>query len=400
MKGRIAQKKQELPLKVLIFSEKGAGKHYHGPGTSAYRLFSNDQQNRFSVDLAHHYPEQGQYAVFNDQHYIPKPKAKILRRFKGYSPSLQWINNNISNFDIFYGLMPYQNYLHPAILSEKLGCPSVIKIAAYKTALINRSKFEATFRIAQKRIAMLQKVSAIIAISKDIVDELKDCNISPDKIFYIPNGVNSDKFCPVFSQEKKTLRERLKIKNMLTIVFVGTVGKHKSPHLIIEALLKIKQKNGVDCQLLIIGPHSKNDAGYYYDLLKLVNQNKLQVKFIDHTTNIEDYYKASDIFCLPSSGEGMPNSLLEAMSTGLPSITTRVSGANDLLLHGKTGFFVEQVTEDLTEKILQYMSNSELFSYHGQTARKRILDDYSHEIILAKYFDLFSLLKKYSSKSQ
>lgn len=59
--------------------------------------------------------------------------------------------------------------------------------------------------------------------------------------------------------------------------------------------------------------------------------------FRDFSPRPEDYYRAADLFILPSQNEGLPNVVLEAMSCGLPCVVTRISGTTDLIDHEATG---------------------------------------------------------------
>ena len=66
------------------------------------------------------------------------------------------------------------------------------------------------------------------------------------------------------------------------------------------------------------------------DAVRLGCADRLQL--VEHTSSIEQYYRAADIFVLPSKREGLPNALLEAMACGLPSIVSRLPGVTDSVI--------------------------------------------------------------------
>src|SRR5690606_17483076 len=86
-----------------------------------------------------------------------------------------------------------------------------------------------------------------------------------------------------------------------------------------------------DWCLLLVGPTSRDqrDAGLRERLIAVVQRAGMEkdVLFRDFSPAPEKYYRCADLFILPSRNEGLPNVVLEAMSCGLPSVVSRVSGA-------------------------------------------------------------------------
>lgn len=101
----------------------------------------------------------------------------------------------------------------------------------------------------------------------------------------------------------------------------------------------------------------------------------LGAKFGEELANC---YKDSDIYLLPTHGEGMPTSVLEAMAFGLPVITRPVGGLKDFFEDGKMGYLIEDFdTNEYIEKIVQLMRNEKLYesisSYNYNYAQHRFL---------------------------
>ena len=88
---------------------------------------------------------------------------------------------------------------------------------------------------------------------------------------------------------------------------------------------------------------------------------------------LNEVYLNSDIFVLSSKWEGFPNVLLEAMSYGLPVVSTKVSGAEDLIEDGKSGFLVPVGdVKKLEEAILKLATDCDLRKRMGEAARERV----------------------------
>jgi glycosyltransferase involved in cell wall biosynthesis len=102
--------------------------------------------------------------------------------------------------------------------------------------------------------------------------------------------------------------------------------------------------------------------------------------------DVELYLQASDIFVLPSKLEGMPNVLLEAMACGLPCVTTRVSGTQDIIDDGTSGLLVEYGDpEALRTCLVALLRDSERRCRIGVNAKRTIDGRFSLERIADLY---------------
>ena len=95
--------------------------------------------------------------------------------------------------------------------------------------------------------------------------------------------------------------------------------------------------------------------------------------------------RAMDLFVLPSLGEGISNTILEAMSTGLPVVATSVGGNVELVKEGVTGMLVSpDEPAAMMEAILKYYRNPDLIANHGKAARQHIETSFSMEAMTAR----------------
>lgn len=100
-----------------------------------------------------------------------------------------------------------------------------------------------------------------------------------------------------------------------------------------------------------------------------------------------------DCFALPSLAEGISNTILEAMATGLPVIATRVGGNEELVADGETGSLVPAADSDaLAERALAYLHDSALAHRHGSAGRDRVQQQFGLDRMVADYDRLYERL--------
>jgi len=147
----------------------------------------------------------------------------------------------------------------------------------------------------------------------------------------------------------------------LTLISTGRLIERKGYQYLIPAL------KGLDVKLQLIG-----DGNLTKELKEIAKQNKVNVEFIGKKSHKEiiSYLQRADIFILPSLNEGMSNSILEAMATGLPIITTDTGGSKELIKDN--GFIVEKASsEELRKAIENYLKNTKLIKIHETKSRSQ-----------------------------
>jgi glycosyltransferase involved in cell wall biosynthesis len=154
------------------------------------------------------------------------------------------------------------------------------------------------------------------------------------------------------------------------ILYVGRLAPKKGVEYLIEAVADL------DVELTIIG-----DGSERHKIERIAEDSDADVNFEGFVDpdEVETYYRSAGIFVLPSvEGEGMPNAVLEAMSWGLPVITTESGGLPTLVEHEQTGLLVPMRDADaLGDAIDCLHSSSEKQSELGTNARQYVRDNHS-----------------------
>ena len=155
---------------------------------------------------------------------------------------------------------------------------------------------------------------------------------------------------PVNEQVFEVKGERLKVNDerLNRIVSVGRLYPQKDQKTMIEAFAKVS-KRYPDWSLTIFGEGPEREA-----LESLVERLKVKDKVLlpGRSENIIDELNKSKIFCLSSVYEGMSNALVEAICVGLPIVTTKVSGTEELIKDGENGFIVNIGDKEAMAKAL------------------------------------------------
>lgn len=204
-----------------------------------------------------------------------------------------------------------------------------------------------------------------IAISHSVADELKqNFGIPVEKIRIIHHGVDSKQFFPS-PEDRESLRKTLGLsESTVILLFVGEFER-KGLAVTIEALGKVRHH---DFYLMIVGNGQRE--GFIAQAVDLGIGNK--VHFAGHIKNVEQFYRMSDIFVLPTLYEPFGLVVLEAMASGLACVVSRCAGASELIVSGESGELIndpENATE-VSQLIESLLKDPERRGKMGLLARK------------------------------
>jgi glycosyltransferase involved in cell wall biosynthesis len=232
---------------------------------------------------------------------------------------------------------------------------------------------------------LIKKVDAFLVISHEIDDELAALNIPPQKRVFLPNGVDAVRCSPVSEQRKLKLRASFSLPAQASIVmYAGRLVPEKR----VDHLLKIWE--GVRAKyplahLLIVGGGEEQS--------RLESMHVEGVQFTGQVEDAVSYLQAADLFVLPSSTEGLSNSMLEAMSCGLPVLATSVGGAPDVIEHQVSGWLIPPDDIESLQQGLETLLEEESLRFSlGSNARQRILSSFSLDSIARRLAGLYQQL--------
>lgn len=242
------------------------------------------------------------------------------------------------------------------------------------------------------QLRLISHADKIISISSELSHRYRKSQLPIEKLVEISNGVDTEKFRPLSISKKSQLRDKLGLpKDKIIVSFIGIIDYRKGVDLLASAWELVSQ-NYKNCHLLLVGPKTKEEAEVVDEKFvhmvekRFANARLTNITFTGFVPNVEEYLQTSDIFVLPSRREGLPNTLLEAMSCGLACIATKLPWGEDIIEHGKDGFLMgRDDSKNLSELICLLTKDSKLRKNIGKNARKKILNDFSANVVASKY---------------
>jgi len=223
-------------------------------------------------------------------------------------------------------------------------------------------------------------------VSRDLAGWLRDTvGVAPSRLTQIYNGVDSDKFRPRGAARPDIGPEGFFTGATCVIGSIGRMVAVKDYPILVRAFIQLcrQSANPAGLRLLIVGDGPARGA-----CQEMLDQAGLsgQAWLPGNRDDTAELLRAMDVFVLPSLGEGISNTILEAMATGLPVIATAVGGNPELVAAGDNGaLFAPGDAAALARTLLDYAAEPERRLREGVAARRRIERDFSLARMAAAY---------------
>lgn len=197
---------------------------------------------------------------------------------------------------------------------------------------------------------------------------------------YIPNGITKPEI-----RTDSTIRSKFSLEKDEYILYLGRIVPEKGIHYLIDAYNEIK----TDKKLVIAGGSSHTSE--YMQTLKEKAKNNKNIIFTDFVQGIEleELYSNAYIYCLPSDLEGMPLSLLEAMSYGNCCLTSDISECTEVC-EDTAVYFEKGNTQALKEKLESLLDNPDIVDKYKKIASDSICSKFNWENIVNQTLALYN----------
>lgn len=204
----------------------------------------------------------------------------------------------------------------------------------------------------------------------------------PKRLEVLPNFVE-----PVSPDIKFPNRHNQKLK----LLFLGKFDKNKGIYDLIEVIKKMRTTRNGQFELRIGG------NGETEEVKKIIQRNDLgeHIKYLGWISGQEkdNALAETDIFILPSYNEGLPVSILEAMSNAKPVIATNVGGIPEVVEDKKSGYLFEPGDlNGLRESIEKFMDDRSLIETLGEYGREIFENQYTSGIVIKKLEGIYNLV--------
>lgn len=230
---------------------------------------------------------------------------------------------------------------------------------------------------------LIKKMDVIVACSKSIQKILiKDYHINAE---CVQNGVNTEFFKPISKDAKQQLRKRLNLPvDKKVYLVLGSFRHRKNNGLIVDAFKKMNPKDSV---VVFVG------RGAEEELLKESAKGFENIIFIGHTNTPIDYLQSADILISASLAEGLPNTVLEAMSCGLPCILSDIGPHEEIVEGTEAGIIFDKNSVDELCSCLCDVSSWNL-DEKSKIARNVAVENFGIKSLAAKYESIYKEVLK------
>ena len=238
------------------------------------------------------------------------------------SAAARWIDQQGVEFDVIDAHYFYPDGVAAAALSRRYGKPLLITARGSDLNLIGNDR-----QARDRMISACRQASACVGVSQALVDVLKGWGVPDHKLHVIRNGVDLDRFAP---QDQAAVRTALGLKQDAPLLLnVGNLLELKGHALLIDAVHALRA-DWPTLQLFIAGEGPER-ARLEAQIERLGLGDRVHLLGSLPNSQLGAWYNAADFFLLPSSREGLPNALLEALACGVPALATAVGGIPEVL---------------------------------------------------------------------
>ncbi|MFZ5982508.1 MAG: glycosyltransferase [Patescibacteria group bacterium] len=241
-------------------------------------------------------------------------------------------------------------------------------------------RFSWLYKLLSPLIRFIWKKSAHVVANSQGLKELAQKSSPEQVIDVIVNGVDTEEFKP---RENKNRPD-----GIFRILCISRLTHRKGINYLLDAF-KIVRAKYPEIEL-VIGGEGDAEGELREQAEKLGIKN--QVNFLGRIPHekVSRIYASADVFVLPSLNEGMSNTILEAIASGLPVIATDTGGTRELVQEEKNGFVVKtKDAEDIAQKLERLIAAPNLLENMGQASREKA-EDMSWKKVAKDYYSLYN----------
>ncbi len=244
----------------------------------------------------------------------------------------------------------------------------------------------------------LKFVDQVVLVSKAMADNLAIKKIPTDKISIIENGIDIDTTNSDIFDKHHFLNDHIndevfqeKILNFcnesFVLISIGRLSKEKGYDNLIEAMRILIHDFNHDVKLLLVGEGQERDSLSALAAKYEISDNLLITGYID---NAKYLLPLANCYVISSLTEGLPITLLEAMSFSIPVVATKVGGIPYVLNDGEEGILVRPGDpSDISRAIEKVFLNVDLSRNLARNARSKLINSYTSEVMARSYMHIY-----------
>ncbi len=279
--------------------------------------------------------------------------------------------------DVVHAHVAYPDGLAAVTYGRRRRVPVVLTVHGGDIKILPR----ANPRWRRRVQAALNGANAVIAVSQQMRQLVVELGCAADKVRLIPNGVD----CQLFNHSAT----RAPGAGGWQLLYVGRFDAAKGIGVLLQALGRLRRRRG-DFALTLVGGNANTGTGAQFleEVAALGLQQ--QVRFLGEVpwSEMPRLMAAADLFVLPSFSEGLPGVLLEAMACGLPLLSTRCGGPEEIV-DLEVGRLVEVKDVEGLEQALDDMLNN-YQRYDRSAIRRRAQEHYDYRRLAQRIHQVYA----------
>lgn len=305
--------------------------------------------------------------------------ATTLASFSWFLVSRGW------RFDVWHA---HQYGLHATLgilFGRLLGRPVVLKLTNSGEDGIDKTIGHT--RGSSLVAALLRQAGGVVALTRETRQEAIEFGISEERVHTIGNGVDPSAFHVRDANERAILRVKLGLSATGVVICAGRMVQAKNPEGVLRAWSEVVGDLPRGWTLVFVGDGPL--SGVIADRVRALRLGD-SVVLAGQRDDMAEWYGASDLYVSGSNHEGLSNTLLEAMATGLPAVVTRVSGVRELVQEQDAGLVVDVGdTAGLGTAIARLVNDPVLRVRLGTRARQVVEKGYSVDAVARRHEALY-----------
>ena len=291
-----------------------------------------------------------------------------------------------NDYEIVYFLMSGLHLATGLPVARLLGKPIVMKFSGSSLVIGMRGSL-----LGRIELSMLRRwATRILVLNPGMVEEALEVGFERSRIGWMPNPVDTDLFSPCSGTDRALIRQELKVGGDTPLaVFVGRLEAEKELPWLIAAFAKVV-KRIPGAVLALIGDGSlRKEMEQLVSTLGL-DRNVIFTGRLD-SHGVLQWLQAGDVFTLTSSLEGLPCSLIEAMSTGLAPVVSNISANTQLVDNEVNGIVTELGNpESIAQGLVRLLGDPAARVRMSAACRMRVAEQFSTSKVVQCYETLFA----------
>jgi glycosyltransferase involved in cell wall biosynthesis len=225
---------------------------------------------------------------------------------------------------------------------------------------------------------------AIVTLCNQVTKQAKQSMLNRFAIHQIPNGVDTEVYEPLDPEQCRSLLGIPPDKKVLMVAALRLDQSHKGGNLLLKSLQGLPESLKAETVLLLLGGRGEAIA-------RSVDLQTINLGYVSHDRLKAICYSAASLFIHPTRADNLPLVLQESMACGTPTVAFGVGGVPDLVRPGITGYLAEpEDAQDLCNGIVQLLEDEPLRDYLGQQGRAVVLEEYSLNLQVQRYVQLYN----------